>query len=91
MVITNKEISGVEENIADGINASVTIFPNPAADIVYVAADDVKSIEVYSISGQLVAANEGEQSINVSNLATGNYIVKIATAKGAFSQKLIKK
>lgn len=91
VVITNKEISGVEENIADGINTSVTIFPNPAADIVYVAADDVKSIEVYSISGQLVAANAGEQSINVSNLATGNYIVKIATAKGAFSQKLIKK
>lgn len=89
VVVTNRDFSGVESNVVD--NSVVSVYPNPATDVVYIDSQDVESIEVYSISGQLVGKNKDANSINVSNLAKGNYILRISTADSTFTTKLIKK
>ncbi|MEF9924781.1 MAG: T9SS type A sorting domain-containing protein, partial [Muribaculaceae bacterium] len=60
-------------------------------DTFTVNSDNVESVNVYSMTGALVVSVEGTNSIDVSNLATGNYIVKVVTATAATTHKLIKR
>jgi hypothetical protein len=92
VVITNMKNAGVDNVITDvKTSHKVSIYPNPTSDYIQVNSNDVKSLEVYSIMGAKVASVTGENILNVSNLATGNYIVRIATADGIFTEKLIKR
>ena len=77
-------------------NNYFTLFPNPAKDVLNINTKkdiNIHSVSVYDILGQLVlvvpnAANT--TSINVSNLKTGNYFLKITSDKGAANQKFLK-
>lgn len=93
VVISNMEdaTSGVED-IEEGLTeTNVRIFPNPATDYINVEGNDVKSIEIYSLAGALVAAEKAETTLNVSNLAKGTYLVKVTTVDGVKVEKMIKK
>ncbi len=93
VVISNIEnpLSGVE-NVEDGLNnVDVTIYPNPASDYINVNADALEAVEVYSMSGALVANVKGESTVDVSSLTKGAYLVKVVTANGVKVEKVIKK
>ena len=65
--------SGVE----DAIIADVKVFPNPSSDYIVVSADGVvEKVELYSISGALVAVAKGN-IVNVSDINSGNYVLKV--------------
>jgi hypothetical protein len=54
---------------------------------------EIQSIAVYDILGQLVIALpsiKNATKIDVSNLRTGNYFIKIKSDKGSSSLKFIK-
>ncbi len=75
----------------------LAIWPNPAKDIIYVQdneTDGNSKMQVYDLMGKMIAVNTlhaGTNSINVSNLATGTYIVHILRADGETeNQKIIK-
>ena len=93
VVIGNEEAyNGVDDvEIGSDEYANISIFPNPAADYITVNSNDVERIEIYSLSGQLVAASEGVNTMEVSQLAAGNYIVRIFTPQGVQAQKLMKR
>lgn len=94
IVITNMEHSvGVEEIEADGTEGyrNISIFPNPASNFIQVNSSDVNRIEVYSLAGQMVAASEGENMMDISALTAGTYIVRIYTPQGVQAQKLLKR
>jgi hypothetical protein len=58
-------------------NLEVALYPNPANDVVNFETNfDIKSIEFYNIQGQKVIKSNQKQ-INVSDLATGMYMVRI--------------
>ncbi|MGN0213236.1 MAG: C10 family peptidase [Muribaculaceae bacterium] len=85
--------SGIDD--VDAVNG-VVVYPNPAADVVYVeSADTMDNITVYSLSGQQVlaanAAGERRDALQVGNLQSGVYVVKIATKDGEVVCRLIKK
>nr|WP_315232398.1 T9SS type A sorting domain-containing protein [uncultured Flavobacterium sp.] len=73
-----------------------TLYPNPVNESLNIVATkeiEVKSIAVYNILGQLVLSLPNVKvisKIDVSNLKTGNYFVKINTDKGSSSMKFIK-
>ncbi|OCK53423.1 hypothetical protein BA768_02475 [Chryseobacterium sp. CBo1] len=75
--------------------SSISYYPNPVQDVLnYKSNEKVHEISIYNISGQKVGqyeagANEGR--INVSSLASGNYIVSGKTDRGTESFKMIKK
>lgn len=76
-------LSGVEDNKSD---LAVKVYPNPVKNVLYlVGADAETKFEVVSASGKVVMNGNGE-SVNVSNLASGQYII----VAGGKSVKFIK-
>lgn len=90
VIISNMDPSGVEDVIADSDKYNVNIYPNPATDFISVDADNIIDVEVYSLTGAMVAKSNAS-TVDVSNLATGNYIVKVITENSVATSKLIKK
>ena len=67
------------------------IYPNPTSDFVQIKSrEEIKNINVYSITGQKVIVSENEK-IDLKNLPAGNYLLEIITAKGKITKKIIKK
>ena len=88
-------VSGIEDVKADAA-ADVVVYPNPADDVVYVQSPSAMgSINVFSLSGkQVIVANaEGAQStsLQVDNLPSGVYVIKITTDEGVVVRRMIKK
>jgi hypothetical protein len=82
---------------ATGINdlgaGSVRIYPNPATEIVNVTSDfTITGIEVMNFLGQTVYTQTGvdqkASKINVSNLQSGVYFVKVTTFQGVRTVKI---
>jgi hypothetical protein len=69
------------------------IFPNPAVDVVNISSDKaIKQVNIYNELGQLVLTSGSAETINVSGISTGVYIVKAQFENGATAtQKLMKK
>lgn len=65
---------------------------------VYVSNDNVvvfdkaQAVEIYNLSGQLVeqANVEGQSTLDINNLATGAYIIKVITEDGVVTLKHVK-
>ena len=69
------------------------VYPNPASDIVTIQSSfKVKEIEVHNALGQVVLRKQGSQNIetiDVSNLQSGTYIVRIKTQRGFANKKIL--
>jgi hypothetical protein len=69
------------------------VYPNPAKDIVTVQSSfKVREIEIHNALGQVVLRKEGNQNIetiDVSNLQSGTYIVRIKTQRGFANKKIL--
>mgnify|MGYP006428250129 CR=1 FL=1 len=78
--------------------AGITMYPNPVQDKVSVNLsqfnEEAKQLSVYDVTGKLInnytIDNQDNYEINMSNYASGLYIVKIETASGQWQHKLIK-
>lgn len=69
------------------------LFPNPAKDYIKVLSHyTIEKVQIFDISGKQVLekrVNTFEDTVNISRLASGSYIVKIHTPKGCSEKKLI--
>ncbi|MBO7277212.1 MAG: T9SS type A sorting domain-containing protein [Bacteroidales bacterium] len=69
------------------------VSPNPASDVLTVQSSfKIREIEIHNSLGQVVLRKEGKQNIetlDVSMLESGMYIVKIKTQRGFANKKLI--
>lgn len=80
-----------------GLNASISLYPNPASDVLNISnksGDDISSIVIFSVNGALVKEIRqlnGASSISVSDLQSGVYFVKLTTGNQVVNCKLIKK
>jgi uncharacterized delta-60 repeat protein len=75
----------------DAANAFV-IYPNPAQNVLHLQSNNfttIKAVKIYDLQGKVVLQDTND-TINVSNLAKGLYIVKIATEEGEVTKKFIK-
>jgi hypothetical protein len=72
---------------------AITLYPNPARNILYFKSEQsISRIEIVNQSGVLVLQKDNpHSSINISNLASGLYIVRIHTEKTITMKKLIVK
>lgn len=60
-------------------NYQFKIFPNPAVNMIKVTGNSGTSLKIFDITGNMVKSiilNEGENSIDISNLSKGLYIVQ---------------
>lgn len=66
------------------------IYPNPVKEYFTIDTNDqIEQVEIYSTSGKLLKTVKSKK-INISDLAKGNYLVKIKTDKEIITQKIIK-
>ncbi|MFC3159645.1 T9SS type A sorting domain-containing protein [Chryseobacterium arachidis] len=65
------------------VNADISkiqIFPNPVADVIRISGiNNGQSIQIYNMTGQLVKSEVFDSKINVSELSSGVYLLKINT------------
>ena len=77
------------------VSAEVNVYPNPAQQTLYIqSSQEIERISVYDISGrELLTKTESAlfgQSIDVSGLANGIYLVKVKTKAGETVKKIVK-
>ena len=79
----------VEESAIDGLS----IFPNPAQDIVTITtvSNSQKEVVVYDITGKLVLRTTTVNTVNVQALETGIYLMTITENNATATAKLIVK
>lgn len=66
-----------------------TIYPNPASDKVYIKGEKVSEAEMYSMDGKkLNVILAGDQSIDVSHLPKGVYLLKLKIKNEITTRKL---
>ncbi len=69
----------------------ITIFPNPAENIVSVRSDQpIKEINLFDILGKKVLSSKNTASLDISNLTRGVYLANVITEGGTTTKKVIK-
>ena len=72
----------------------INILPNPVQDKLYIETQTL-TIEIYDIYGRRqvteTPSHQGNLSIDVSNLKSGVYFVKVVTENGETVQRFVKK
>lgn len=70
------------------------LYPNPAIDMLTVSIKEnvAYTIEILSVSGQLVAKFEGtgDQAIDVSTFKKGVYMVRVSSEEGTYTRQFTK-
>lgn len=80
-------VDAVEENELNG----VSIYPNPAKDVLTIEAENISSITIFNSLGQRVYAedvNANEHLINIGGFEAGIYMVKIVTNSGEVTKRI---
>ena len=80
--ITLGKLLGVSENYA---KVPVTVYPNPATNLLKIEADNMQSVAIMNMMGQKVKELEAvsnQISVNVSDFTPGVYFVIITNDKG---------
>jgi hypothetical protein len=87
--ISKSTLSNNEFELAN----SIILYPNPAKDVLNIKGDvsKLKSIEVYSILGKrLLEVKENFNEINISNLQSGMYLLRVNTNETSVTYKIVK-
>ncbi len=75
------------------IDNTFSVFPNPADNTINVSSQNkINKIEIYNILGVKLSSetiNNTKATLDVSNLKSGNYILKLHTVKGIASKKFV--
>lgn len=73
-----------------GPKSTLSVYPTLAKDIVNIKTNDkIEKVQLFDISGKLISTTKSN-SINVSSLSSGVYIINIKTDKEVVSKKIIK-
>ena len=72
---------------------NVSVFPNPAQDVLNVAlaSEDDFEVEIMNTLGEILIKTKNQNAIDVSDLQSGVYLVKVLNAKYLVTEKFIKK
>lgn len=72
--------------------AYISVFPNPARDVLFVEFNlqQEATLKLFDMKGQLIHSSNfiNQTSVSLSNFSNGLYILKIETAEGTATQKV---
>ncbi|MBK8847615.1 MAG: T9SS type A sorting domain-containing protein [Bacteroidetes bacterium] len=84
--------SVIYASTAESMEASLTVFPNPASDFISIASplQNIASVEIYNSQGNVVFNQAGNSTtIMLPSIANGLYIVRVTTQQGLLIHKRI--
>lgn len=88
------ENTGVITSNNSVIKSKLSVYPNPASQFITIEGVDLLSIEITNLSGQVVKTilvNNDKQTIDVSGLRNGTYLVRVLSKEGITVNKVIKR
>ncbi len=90
--VTATTTTGIENHLLN----SISLYPNPAKEYIDVRVDEfnVTNMEVFDVYGKLISTVnviDNPTRINVSNLASGMYFVRVTTEQGVVTKSFVKK
>ncbi|GGE39424.1 carbohydrate-binding protein [Psychroflexus planctonicus] len=98
MVKTNLDCQGIYKKTYV-YDTTPSIYPNPVENILFISANTIDTntltAEVYHLSGKLLIrklfnTKDNQLRLNISNLESGFFILKIVTAQKTYNYKIIK-
>ncbi|MCL2028404.1 MAG: T9SS type A sorting domain-containing protein, partial [Bacteroidales bacterium] len=69
------------------------LYPNPTNDVLNVSAENMQQLEILDLMGRVVlrkSVNSDMESLNVSSLKEGAYLIRITTADGVTTARFVK-
>lgn len=66
----------------------ISVYPNPAHDKLFVNAENIERIDIFSVSGQLMMSTT-ESEINVSGLESGMYFIRVNCGENIYTERVI--
>ena len=88
IIVLQLTITQVGINIAEGNN--ITLYPNPTSGKITIVADDVEKVEVFDQSGRIAATFKDTNEIDIHDLPTGAYTLRITLRNGSAVKRVIK-
>lgn len=90
-VLIEAEFSSMTD--IENVSATATkVYPNPVVDRLNVETEeDVLYIRVYNMYGVEIARIANANAIDLASLAAGNYLVRVQTATGVSTHRIVKK
>ena len=86
---------GETASINETNKTKFSIYPNPAQDELKISSEsEIQTLEIYDLAGRALLTKQAipaENSIDISTLLSGTYLVKITSNGTTHIQKLIKK
>jgi len=94
----SKNQKNAEAPIKTAVETEISIYPNPVKDILTInISADLNSegkAEIFSLTGNKVFSYDGlksgENTVNISELASGVYLIKVYTESTTYDMKIIK-
>lgn len=97
-IITNMVSTEVVDNLSTttyDLSESLKVYPNPTREQVYLTTTqniEIEKVTVYNLQGKsLLNFDKDLETLNVEDLSTGIYLMKIETNRGVINKRLIKK
>ena len=78
---------GIDETPASDL---VTVYPNPASDVLHIQADRLYKVELMDMSGHPISTTD-QSKLDIGHLPAGAYFVRITTPDNTTVKRFIKK
>ena len=85
-----KIISGNHAGIEDANAAKVDFYPSVVTDKLYIS-QEVNEVSVVDVNGRIVMNDKNTRMVDMTNLSSGVYFVRVITEEGTTTQKIVKK
>ena len=94
-IVTNNFTTTIQNTLGsneNNFNNDIISYPNPVKNILFFKSENkIIKAEIYDVIGRIISSNTvSENKIDLNNLKSGNYILKIYTESGILNSKIIK-
>ncbi len=76
------------QDIEENEELTVSVYPNPANDKLFINATNVQHVDLYNVTGQLVISST-DTEINVSGLEAGMYFISVKYGESRYTERII--
>lgn len=84
--------TGIHDLQLSTLNSQISIYPNPAKDVVYLNPNgtDITAVRLFSSHGRQEQATLSNNRIDISHLPAGVYYLTVVTATNSYQYKIVK-
>lgn len=87
----DKVMTGIGFGINESAENTISVYPNPASDFINICNAENSVAALYDVYGKLISStiiNQNNYTLNTTDLATGNYILKLTNGDKTISKKI---